>query len=143
MKDLGALSPDDNSIANDINEKSQVVGSSSRQRLIGEKRDPPRHAFLWERGRMSDLGALPNAENSEADAINNHGAIVGKSGGRAVLWKNGRIRDLNDLIPKDSGWTLVEAHDINDKGQIVGDGRKGDGGELRAFLLTPVGQSGN
>ena len=57
-------------------------------------------------------------------------------GGRAVLWRGGRIHDLNALVPKGSGLTLVEARDINDREQIVGSGRKGGGGELHAFLLT-------
>jgi hypothetical protein len=53
------------------------------------------------------------------------------------------MRDLNDLIPADSGWELRTAQDINDVGQIVGYGVidiNGDGiySERRAFLLTPI-----
>lgn len=44
-----------------------------------------KNAFLWERGRMTDLGALPNAEDNEAFTLNDCGEIVGKSGRRAVL----------------------------------------------------------
>jgi hypothetical protein len=46
------------------------------------------------------------------------------------------MRDLNSLIPDNSGWVLNEARGINSAGQIVGNGIKD--GHLRAFLLTPV-----
>ncbi|MCH8912583.1 MAG: immunoglobulin domain-containing protein [Planctomycetes bacterium] len=49
--------------------------------------------------------------------------------------------DLNDLIPPDSGWTLHEAKDINESGQIVGWGLNPDG-LGRGFLLTPCDFSG-
>lgn len=44
--------------------------------------------------------------------------------------------DLNALIPAGSNWTLNEANDINEHGQIVGRGRLN--GQERAFLLTPA-----
>jgi hypothetical protein len=46
------------------------------------------------------------------------------------------MRNLNDLLINDSGWTLNEATAINDKGQIVGNGVHN--GNKCAFLLTPV-----
>lgn len=45
------------------------------------------------------------------------------------------IRDLNDLIPPDSGVVLEFARDINASGQIVGYGTQN--GIKRAFLLNP------
>jgi probable HAF family extracellular repeat protein len=45
------------------------------------------------------------------------------------------MKDLNRLIPGDSGWVLVAAYAINDAGQIVGCGNRR--GQRRAFLLTP------
>lgn len=55
----------------------------------------------------------------------------------AALWIEGKLYDLNDLIPKDSGWdNLEEANDINERGQIVGRGMKD--GNQHAFLLNPV-----
>ena len=48
------------------------------------------------------------------------------------------MRDLNNLIPADSGWILGIARAINDLGQIVGVGYlEGEEGN-RAFLLTPI-----
>ena len=54
----------------------------------------------------------------------------------AVRWVDGVITDLNSLIPPDSGWTLLEAHDVNENGWIVGRGLKD--GQQRAFLLRPA-----
>jgi probable HAF family extracellular repeat protein len=45
------------------------------------------------------------------------------------------MRDLNNLLPPNSGWELTQALGINDKGQIVGYGTHD--GQIRAFLLTP------
>ena len=46
------------------------------------------------------------------------------------------MTNMNDLISEASCWELLKATDINDTGQIVGQGLLG--GELHAFLLTPV-----
>jgi probable HAF family extracellular repeat protein len=48
------------------------------------------HAFLWEKGVMTDLGTL-GGDFSSADAINPAGQVVGRSGTRAdqihaTLW---------------------------------------------------------
>jgi hypothetical protein len=53
---------------------------------------------------------------------------------------DGMLVDLNDLIPVDSGWVLVEAKAINDRGQIVGQGhlKSDEKKKMRAFLLTPA-----
>jgi hypothetical protein len=45
------------------------------------------------------------------------------------------MRDLNALIPRNSGWMLARAHGINDRGQIVGEGLLNGG--AAAFLLIP------
>jgi probable HAF family extracellular repeat protein len=136
---LGGLGGED-SYANGINNRGEVAGYASTAR--GDK-----HAFLWREGRMADLGTL-GGTSSEAEAINNRGQVVGKSErkaslrsliGRAqhaTLWESGKALDLNDLIPKGTGWTLLEANAINDRGQILGHGWV----KLieHPFLLTPV-----
>jgi len=43
--------------------------------------------------------------------------------------------DLNSLLPADSGWHLIEARGINNRGMIVGTATIN--GEVRAFLLVP------
>lgn len=103
-------------------------------------------------GQKLELGHLPGFNGSRAYGINDSGVIVGSSWHegeftevRAAIWrdKNGdeqfgpdEVEDLNDLIPADTGWELVEATDINNQGQIVGrgfiNGREG------VFRLTPM-----
>lgn len=117
--------------AYDVNDARQVVGYF---RVPGGY-----HAFLWEGNAMQDLGTL-GGSRSYAYGINNAGQVVGYSritsgATRAMVYIDGTMYNLNDLIPSGSGWTLSEAWDVNDSGQIVGDGVYN--GDVRAFLLTP------
>lgn len=99
------------------------------------------HAFLYKsrEGKSIDLGTL-GGKSSESLAMNDGLQVVGKSDvvnkseEHAFLWKNGKIIDLNSLIPPHSGWELIEARGINARGQIVGWGSKA--GSYHAFLLT-------
>lgn len=45
-------------------------------------------------------------------------------------------QDLNNLISPQSGWKLEFGIDINDAGEIIGNGTFN--GEERSFLLTPI-----
>lgn len=54
----------------------------------------------------------------------------------AMLYSNGAMEDLNDLIAAGSGWTLVTAFAINDNGWITG--RASFGSRGYAYLLKPV-----
>jgi probable HAF family extracellular repeat protein len=85
------------------------------------------HAFAWQDGVLTDLGALPGVECSEAVSINAHGEIAGRSGNgvidplagveeiRAVLWKDGEIKDLGTL-----GGNHSLAISINNRDEVVG-----------------------
>jgi probable HAF family extracellular repeat protein len=121
MIDLGTLGGEF-SLANAINNSSQVVGYSSFDTTTNS------HGFIWTAaGGMIDLGTLPTGINSDASAINDVGMIVGnadngKGNLRAVLWKNGKIHNLGLL----SGSTYSFANAINNAGVIVGEsGPKG------------------
>jgi probable HAF family extracellular repeat protein len=86
------------------------------------------HAFKWQAGYVTDLGALVGDDNcSVATSVNARGEIVGQSENgivdplfgnkefRAVLWKYGRIEDLGTFGGK---YSVVSA--INNRGQISG-----------------------
>lgn len=139
ITEIGGLNGDDDSSARAINNAGQVVGFSSNSELSSDPR-----AFLYQNGEMIDLGVLPGAAGSLAFSINNSGHIVGQSGTYddvspeydAFLYRDGQMLNLNDLIAPDSGWVLSVAHDINDRGQIVGTGFFN--GRESAFILTPM-----
>jgi probable HAF family extracellular repeat protein len=101
-----------------------------------------RHGVVWRNGALTDLGTLgdEDAPSTSLD-INAQGQVVGTSEAisdhlRAFLWEKGKIINLNKLISKQSGWTLLVASRINDKGEILGRGYYK--GSIHAFLLEPV-----
>jgi probable HAF family extracellular repeat protein len=110
------------------------------------------HAFLHRNGAMTDLGTLPGAQESEAIGLNDLDQAVGDSDGRAVIFSNGQIADLTNMIEQTSPLkpyvTLTQAWDINDHGWIVVDGldsrfTSGPGPlpirkRTHAYLLEPV-----
>ena len=86
------------------------------------------HAFQWKNGVITDLGALPENNNSAAGSINSRGWATGQSQSstidpvlgfpefRAVLWKQGQIIDLGTL---GSGTESLGIF-LNDAGQVIG-----------------------
>jgi probable HAF family extracellular repeat protein len=120
VEDLGTLGGS-RSWASAINDSGQVVGYSY---LAGDQNN---HAFLYKDGKMTDLGTL-GGTSSEAKGINKSGQVVGSSVNssgerRAFIYDstNG-MKDLNDLIPADSGWSIGEATAINTDGKIAATG---------------------
>ena len=132
LGDLGGASAG----ATAVNDDGIIAGSSHTASGVSR-------GFRWTPTTgMVDLGTLPGCANSSAICINRHGHIVGwvygcAGDGIGVIWKDGRIIDLNTVVPPGS-ITISGAWDINDAGQIIGvaHGLK-DG--LKAVLLTPVG----
>lgn len=133
MEDLGTLGGTF-STAYAINQAGQIAGDAS---TTGNAQT---HAFLYTGGQMKDLGTLGGGY-STSYALNNAGHVVGDSInsvglGRAFLWKDDVMTDLNSLLPPDSGWDLYSAQFINDAGQIIGLGLYQ--GAFRWFLMNTV-----
>jgi uncharacterized membrane protein len=150
-----------NSTATSINDKGQVVGWSNIATDWKPPSNPqnyftpePTHAFIYQNGKMTDLGTLPGYQDSAATAINAMGQIVGhlsntqdsistasysliSSPLHAALWEPNSTSpiDMNTLLPGGSGWMLQDATGINASGQITGWGTLN--GQEEAFLLTP------
>jgi probable HAF family extracellular repeat protein len=105
------------------------------------------HAFIWtQSGGMVDIGTLDDDPYSLAYAINDRGQVVGQSldanfNSRAFLYENGKMYDLNKLVPPGSP-TLTYANDINASGQITGGACTTCTGESIAFLAV-AGQQGD
>jgi probable HAF family extracellular repeat protein len=143
MQDLGTFGT--NSWANAINSQGYVAGVS------GDLSWTP-HPFLWRpttaNGTSGTLINLGGGDLGDAYAINSSAVVVGDftpTGTQqmdAALWQPGTngaytVSDLNSLIPTGTGWALISADAINDRGQIVVEATQANG-PVHALLLTPT-----
>jgi probable HAF family extracellular repeat protein len=123
---LGTLGNAQNTTSNNassINDLGDVVGTS-------QYTDGTVHSFLWKKATgMHDIGTLPGAFVTVAGCcrtVNNRDEVVGFSidanGMTAFRWKDGKMTDLNSLIPANSPLHLLGAYSINDAGEIAGQG---------------------
>lgn len=135
-----------NSSATDVNQSGVIVGASS----IDSSGVTEGFYYIGDAvPQMKSIGVLNSDHRySSAKAINDAGIIVGVSVEssspttyRAIAYdlSSDRLINLNSLIDCNQNlaerWTLVEAVAINNSGQIVGYGAKGN--TLKGFLLTP------
>jgi probable HAF family extracellular repeat protein len=123
MRDLGTLGGPD-SIAFWVNEVGQVAGisyiDSTPNPLTGL---PAMHPFLWENGKMRDLGTLGGTQVFQLNALNERGQVVGSmtladEGPNHVhpfLWDGKALLNLGTL-----GGDFGEANWLNDSGEVVG-----------------------
>lgn len=91
------------------------------------------HAFSWQNGKLTDLGALPGNNSSAVFQVNEHGVGAGSSEDGivdpltgypaqvAVLFKDRRVLNLGTL----PGGHESVAIAINDHGQVAGFGSNG------------------
>jgi probable HAF family extracellular repeat protein len=121
--DLGTLPGGTSSEAVAINNSGNVVGFS--------KGPAGQRAFLWTKANgMQDLGVLPGGTVSRAADINDSGDVVGmsatSSGDHAFIWtRQEGMTDLNSAASAGLGVLLMEAHAVNNKGQILVMGKVG------------------
>jgi probable HAF family extracellular repeat protein len=126
MHDLGTLGGPD-SWAMYVNDNGQVAGTSYTSDVVDPNTGTPQiNAFLWENGRMKDLGNLGGTNGfigaySLVNALNNRGQIVGNmalSGEVPIhpfLWDGEKLYDLGSF-----GGSFSTASGINDAGEVVG-----------------------
>jgi probable HAF family extracellular repeat protein len=129
--DLGELPGFENTFAAAINNKEMIVG-------LAQSKDDMRYtrAFLWHDGKLEDLPTL-GGKYDDARAINQQGDIAGKaqlpdSTMHAALWSHAKVKDLGSL----SKGHFSEAHDINKKGEVVGQAEIAPDGHPHAFFWS-------
>ena len=90
---------------------------------------------------------LDTFATSEANGVNSLGHVVGPATSPerydgeefAYVYTPGTgMVDLNTLLPEASGWRLWTAYDINDRGQIVGEGYLAGVETRLAYRYTPA-----
>lgn len=109
------------------------------------------HAFSYQDGQMTDLGALPGNNSSAVFQINSKGVGVGMSGDgtidpvtgwpadHAVMFEDGQVTELGTLPGGDESFAIS----VNDRGQVAGFASNGTpddfsffqwGSQVRSFV---------
>jgi probable HAF family extracellular repeat protein len=145
MQDLGTLGGTD-AQAMLINNRGQVVGASylnSNPSLdcSGNGFALATGGFLWEKGKMQNLGSLGGPCTLPSD-LNERGQIVGISSlpgdlnVHAFLWENGTMKDLGNTF----GGADSSAIAINHAGHVVGWGEPA--GDNPSFMHASLWKNG-
>jgi probable HAF family extracellular repeat protein len=129
--DLGTIAtvPGATSRANAINVRGQVAGSSQTD-ILSPAGVRVSHAFLWDRGRMVDLGSPVIDRASIAYGISADGRVVGEANVgtetgadafHAMTWHRDAMVDLHSWLPAPlSSMRHSRANAANSRGLMVG-----------------------
>jgi len=161
VRDLGTLGGI-NTTAQWLNRNGHASGKSDVTALCtacpSGNQKQLHHPFLWRDGVMTDLGLLYADTAGTAYSVNAKDQAVGVTLActfvnpddscngpvyHTFLWENGSIVDLQTVVLPGSGITLsacggceVGAYNINDRGEIAGQGVLANG-DSRVVLLIP------
>ena len=136
--DAGSLAGIGSTVPLSVNNSSQIVGYGG----VPMDGAPPwgvNRPFVWSGGSFTQLSILPAHLHGFAQDSNNAGLIVGHSRPQtgpdhAVLWWNGQLRELNELIDNESSFA-VAAYEILEDGRILASGYNGN--TISALILAP------
>ena len=148
MQDLGTLGGPD-AFASLVNRRGQVAGFSYTNSIPNPVTGfPPQDPFLWEDGRMVDLGTLggvvggPNGLNDRGQVIGASSVaddpaacLTGTGGCHPFLWDHGKLIDMST---RGVGGSFQFANVINDRGEIAGAAVFPDGSSNAALWKDAV-----
>ncbi|HUO26870.1 MAG TPA: hypothetical protein VMU61_14480 [Candidatus Aquilonibacter sp.] len=125
------------------NNHNNIVAVNDRLQCAGVCLDQATgriEAFRQEDGQRTMLGTLGGSFSIARD-LNEQGEVVGGSltegdeNFHAFLFRDNKLYDLNTFLEADSGWELIQALGINNRGEILGVGARAGGD--RIVLLRP------
>ena len=131
-------------IAQGNNNQGQIVGT------VVSADGTTQYGALWQNGALTNLGTLPGDVAAIATGINNRGQVVGSTWdskfnwSHGFIWQDGVMTDLNTLIPADANLFIINASNVNERGQISGMAFVHTGphaGDIHSYLATPVDAS--
>lgn len=122
LQDLGTLGTGTDSFAFYVNERGQVAGQSFTDTNVNATTGmPTMHPFLWEKGKMKDLGTIGgtfvnfisgmNAKGQVAGSMN----VAGDASFHPFLWDGQALKDLGTF-----GGAYGQAFGINNAGEVIG-----------------------
>ncbi len=140
-----------------LNDIGQVLGIRTRSKNMGNVvwGNAYEDAFLWSKGQLQILPTLPGCTKTFAVGLNDKGQGIGyvdfvPNGGEKtplpLLWQDGKVYSINDLIPKNSGCILTRPFVVSNAGEIVCHGYTNEnerigilhGSDTHTYLLTPL-----
>ena len=136
MRDLLALGGPD-SFPQYINDRGQVAGVSYISDIADSNTGVPQiDPFLWENGKMKDLGNFGGANSGPfINGLNNYGEVTGTMlladniTQRGFLWDGEKLMDLGSLAG-----SFTAANGLNDAGEVIGSSGLDGGNTFHAFL---------
>ena len=114
-----------------------ILGHVLAPRVVG---DGNAYFFAPESNQLVPLKWLPGALGMPTVyAMNDRDQIVGEQDGHAIFYASPTSDPviLDTLLDQPSGWRLMGATGINNRGEIVGPGLNPEG-SYNAFLLEPI-----
>ena len=146
---VGTGGPSSTAIA--FNNEGDIVGvSDTKYKLTGAASQQARHAFLYNNGVMTDLGAIAGQTyNSAASSVDDSHEIVGSTStissvngsvlSRAFLYTNGTMYNLTFFLAGGPTALLTNALWIDCQGNIAAVGTPASGGTTHSYLLIRQG----
>lgn len=127
MQELPSLSQA-SAYATSINNVGDIVGFAGTRTVTFVEKAAIDHAVFWHAGKIVDIQTIP-CMMSYACGINDCGVVIGNltyyngSPGNwkysGFLWYAGKMVDINNLLPRGSGYKVEGIRAINNRNQVL------------------------